>query len=181
HTWRGLHHMNIAALRFFTVSGPRQRPDLAISRFMRQIAAGEPIRLFGDGATSRDYTFIDDIVSGVIAAGEEIHRHGWRIWNLGGNRSVTLRDLVKSIEKVVGARAALQWAETQPGDVSRTCADLTRSREELQYTPKTSLEDGLRRQWSWMQANAALAAAADDFRPMDVVVKPAPGAGAVAP
>jgi UDP-glucuronate 4-epimerase len=152
------HHltgMPTAMLRFFTVYGPRQRPDLAISMFLAKVAAGEPIDVFGDGSTSRDYTYIDDIVAGVLAAYERIDRHGYRVWNLGGNQPVTLSTMVETIGKVVGREPVVRRKPMQPGDVDRTCADLSRSGRELGYAPATGFEEGVRRQWEAVAAGAA--------------------------
>lgn len=151
HTYHHVHGMRVAMLRFFTVFGPRQRPDLAISTFMARIARGEPIPVFGDGATSRDYTFIDDIVAGVLAAHARIPAHGYRIWNLGGHRPVSLNDMIAAIERVVACRAVIERKPIPPGDVERTYADLARSEHELGFRPATSFDDGLARQWAWMQ------------------------------
>jgi UDP-glucuronate 4-epimerase len=142
--------MPTACLRFFTVFGPRQRPDLAISMFMRRIAAGETISLFGEG-TSRDYTFIDDIVAGVLASYDRIDQHGYRVWNLGGSHPVSLEDMVATIARVVGREPKTQRGPMQPGDVQRTWADLTRAGAELGFKPTTSFEEGVRRQWAWMK------------------------------
>lgn len=146
HLWR----QPVAMLRFFTVYGPRQRPDLAINLFLRRIAAGETIRLFGDGTSSRDYTYIDDIVAGVLAAHDHIDTHGFRVWNLGSDRPTPLHELVDTIAQVVGVEPRIERAPMQPGDVERTCADLTRSGAELKYNPATRLRDGVERQWTWM-------------------------------
>jgi UDP-glucuronate 4-epimerase len=154
------HHLTgqpVAMLRFFTVFGPRQRPDLAISLFMRRIARGESIRLFGDGGSSRDYTYVADIVEGVLAALDRIEDYGFRVWNLGSDRPTALDDLVSCIAGVVGREAVIERAAMQPGDVERTWADLTRARAELNYNPTTQLRDGVERQWSWMREAEALA------------------------
>lgn len=151
HTYHHLYGLPVAMLRFFTVFGPRQRPDLAISLFMRSIARGETIPVFGDGSTSRDYTYIADIVAGVIAAYDRIPGFGFRVWNLGGDHPITLRDMIESIERVVGRKAVIDRKPSQPGDVDRTWADLSRARAELAYAPRTSFDEGLRRQWEWMQ------------------------------
>jgi UDP-glucuronate 4-epimerase len=143
--------MPTAMLRFFTVFGPRQRPDLAINLFMRKIAAGETIQLFGDG-TSRDYTFIDDIVTGVLASYDRIPQHGYRVWNLGGNHPVGLDEMVATIARVVGKPAKIERGPIRPGDVQRTWADLTRANAELGYQPKTPFEEGVGRQWAWMRS-----------------------------
>ncbi len=155
HTYHHLCGMPVAMLRFFTVFGPRQRPDLAISLFMRKIAAGEPIPVFGDGSMSRDYTFIGDIVNGVLAAYERIPAHGYRVWNLGGNRPITLSAMIEAVERVVGKRAVIDRRPTPPGDVERTYADLTRSAAELGFSPATGFEAGLAAQWTWMRSMAS--------------------------
>ena len=144
------HHltrMPVAMLRFFTVYGPGQRPDLAISKFMKLVRDGAPIPMFGNGHTSRDYTYIDDIVAGVLAAYERIDAHGYRVWNLGGSSPVTLTDLIASIGRVAGIEPSIVHQPAQPGDVERTWADLTRSAAELGYAPLTTLEAGLHAQW----------------------------------
>ncbi|MCA9291392.1 MAG: GDP-mannose 4,6-dehydratase, partial [Phycisphaerales bacterium] len=151
HAHWSLHRLPIACLRFFTVYGPRQRPDLAIMKFMRMIAAGEPIPVFGDGSTSRDYTYIDDIIDGVVAALERADR--FRIYNLGGNRPVSLSDLIAAIETTMAMPANIRRLPLQPGDVQRTFADLTRSGAELDYHPRTTLEEGLARQWAWVRGH----------------------------
>ena len=146
HTAR--HDLAVTALRFFTVYGPRQRPDLAIAKFLDRIASGHPIELYGDGSTSRDYTYIDDIVTGILAALDRL-QPGFRIYNLGGDHPVALRDLVTAIERTVGRAADIRRLPPQPGDVDHTWADLTRARAELGYAPATTLDEGLRRQWNW--------------------------------
>lgn len=143
-----LTRMPTACLRFFTVFGPRQRPDLAISLFMNKIARGEEITLFGDGSTSRDYTFIDDIVRGVLSAYDRVDRHGYRVWNLGHSTPVTLTEMVDTIAHVVGRPARISRKPVQPGDVQRTFADLTRSTRELDFRPETPFVEGVRRQWA---------------------------------
>ncbi len=151
HTYHHLHGLPVACLRFFTVFGPRQRPDLAIGKFLRLVREGRAIPVFGDGSTSRDYTYVDDIVDGVMAAHERIDRHGYRIWNLGGSDPQTLSDLIAVIERVTGRKARIDRRPPQPGDVERTFADLTRSGGELGFGAKVSVEEGVRRQWQWMQ------------------------------
>ena len=144
----------IAMLRFFTVFGPRQRPDLAISLFLRAVGAGETIRMFGDGSTSRDYTFVSDIVGGVLSACERIGAHGFRVWNLGHDEPVRLDEMIKAVGEVTGREPVIERTGMQPGDVERTWADLSRSRDELDYAPTTSLREGMARQWDWMQTHA---------------------------
>jgi UDP-glucuronate 4-epimerase len=147
HAYWHLYKLPIFCLRFFTVYGPRQRPDLAIHKFARLIEEGKPIPMFGDGSTSRDYTYVEDIVSGVLAAYDRCDRY--RIYNLGGNDPVTLKELIAGIESAVGKKAIIQQKPAQPGDVERTYADLTRSRAELGYDPQTSLRDGLAKFAEW--------------------------------
>jgi UDP-glucuronate 4-epimerase len=153
--------MPTACLRFFTVFGPRQRPDLAIQQFIARIIAGETIKMFGDGTTSRDYTYIDDIVRGVVAAYDRIASFkapedgtAFRIWNLGGSSPVSLREMIAAIERVVGREAKIERISTQPGDVERTFADLSRSARELDFKPRTRLEEGIAMQLAWHRASA---------------------------
>jgi UDP-glucuronate 4-epimerase len=147
------HHLTklpIASLRFFTVYGPRQRPDLAISLFLSRISRGETIQMFGDGSTARDYTFIDDIVGGVLGAYEAIPRFGERVWNLGNNKPVALREMIATIERVVERHAIVERRPMQAGDVERTCADISRAQREIGYSPRTGFEEGVRKHWEWM-------------------------------
>lgn len=151
-TFHHLYQLPIASLRFFTVYGPRQRPDLAISKFIRLISRGESDTLLGDGSQSRDFTFVDDIVSGVLAAHDRIERFGCRIWNLGHAHPVTVREMLDTISRVVGKPSLVKPGPPSPGDVQVTYADLSRSRAELGYDPKVNFEDGIRRQWEWFQS-----------------------------
>lgn len=150
-----LHGLSLTALRFFTVYGPRQRPDLAISKFVRNVSAGLPIELYGDGSSSRDYTYVGDIVAGVLAALDRL-QPGFRIYNLGGEHPVTLADLVIAVERVVCKRADIRRLPAQPGDVERTWADTSLARADLGYAPKVSLEEGIRRYRDWAQANGLI-------------------------
>ncbi len=154
-----------ACLRFFTVFGARQRPDLAIATFMRRIAVGQPITVFGDGSMRRDFTFIDDIVAGVLAALDRIPDHGFRVWNLGSDRPIRLDEMVASVAKVVGRKPILDPRPAQPGDVHATWADLTRARNELAYSPRTSFEQGLQAQWNWFQASRLVPSSIIEARP----------------
>jgi UDP-glucuronate 4-epimerase len=154
HTYAHLHGLPITCLRFFTVFGPRQRPDLAIAKFLALAAAGRKIPMFGDGSTSRDYTFIADIVAGIRAALARCGRtpaDRYAIYNLGGNEPVSLRQMIATINEVVGRPLNIETLPMQPGDVERTWADLTHSRADLGYQPQTRFVDGVRRQWQWMQ------------------------------
>ncbi|HEY0008217.1 MAG TPA: SDR family NAD(P)-dependent oxidoreductase [Tepidisphaeraceae bacterium] len=147
YTFNHLYKLPIASLRFFTVYGPRQRPDLAIHKFTRLITAGKQVPFFGDGSTSRDYTFVDDTVSGIIAALEKTEK--FRIYNLGGSHPVSLNDLIEELERAIGKKAILDRKPAQPGDVERTFADLTRSKSEIGYEPKITLAEGLKRFVAW--------------------------------
>jgi nucleoside-diphosphate-sugar epimerase len=149
----------IAVLRFFTVFGPRQRPDLAIMGFMRRIAQGDAIEMFGDGTTARDYTFVEDTVAGVLSAYARAPQFGCRLWNLGNNAPITLRDMIGQVSQVVGKPARITQRPMQPGDVERTCADISRAQAELAYAPRTPFLQGLHAQWHWMQAESHAAAA----------------------
>jgi UDP-glucuronate 4-epimerase len=152
HTYWHLYRLPVTCLRFFTVYGPRQRPDLAIHKFTRLISDCKSIPVFGDGSTSRDYTFIDDIIAGVMSALDHCDRY--RIYNLGGSSPVTLATLIEQIERAVGKKAIIDRKPAQPGDVERTFADLTRSKAELGYSPKTSIEQGIRRFVQWFNETA---------------------------
>jgi UDP-glucuronate 4-epimerase len=149
-----LHGLPVTCLRFFTVYGPRQRPDLAIHKFVGRISRGEVIELYGDGGTSRDYTYVDDVVDGVLAAIDQLARGGparFRIYNLSGAASTTLRQLVDLLAETLGTTPRILSRPEQPGDMRATCADLTLSREELGYAPKVPLRDGLARFVAWWQ------------------------------
>ncbi|HEU4698167.1 MAG TPA: NAD-dependent epimerase/dehydratase family protein [Gemmatimonadales bacterium] len=146
-----------AALRFFTVYGPRQRPDLAIHAFMRRMAEGKPLTLFGDGSQARDYTYCDDITAGVVAALDWTATApvGMEAFNLGGNRPVPLRDMVAEVAAALGAEPVIQWAPMQPGDVQHTFADLTKSGRVLGYAPRTAFPEGVRRFAEWFRETYA--------------------------
>ncbi|HZW10468.1 MAG TPA: NAD-dependent epimerase/dehydratase family protein [Phycisphaerales bacterium] len=148
HTHHHLTGMPTACLRFFTVYGPGQRPDLGIATFMRLMREGKPIVMFGDGSMSRDYTFIEDTVRGVLAAYDRISAHGYRVWNLGSDRPVRLDALIDEIAAIAGLTPRIERADPPKGDVERTWADLTRAKAELGYAPSTPLRAGLMRQWA---------------------------------
>ena len=158
-----LHPMRIIALRFFTVYGPRQRPDLAIHRFARLIAQGRPIPFFGDGTTERDYTYIDDIVGGVRGAvawtGAESDGGAFEIVNLGESRTTRLDRLVELVCRALAAEGLpsvprLDRQPPQPGDVQRTCADVTKARRLLGYAPAVTVEEGVPRFVRWFREEA---------------------------
>jgi UDP-glucuronate 4-epimerase len=149
-TFSHLYQMQVVALRFFTVYGPRQRPDLAIHKFTRRILRGEPIDQFGDGTTRRDYTYIDDIIQGVLAA-LRYDRTPFEIFNLGENETVQLKDLIAEIELVVGKKAKINRLPEQAGDVPLTCADISKATRLLNYRPATKLREGLPRFVEWFR------------------------------
>lgn len=151
HVYHHLYNMNMIFLRFFTVYGPRQRPDLAINKFTRAIREDKEINLFGDGTTSRDYTYIDDIVSGIIGSINYLfeHENVYEIINLGGDEPITLMRMVHTIEEALGKKAIIKYLPMQPGDVDRTCADISKARRLLGYDPKTSFEEGIRKYIEW--------------------------------
>jgi UDP-glucuronate 4-epimerase len=151
-TYRDLFGLGTSCLRFFTVYGPRQRPDMAIRKFFTAIDEGRLITLFGDGTTRRDYTFVDDIVAGTVAAVERIQPDSFNIYNLGGTATTSLAELVAAIEAVVGKKAVVDPQPLQPGDVPVTYADITNSRRDLDYAPTTPLGKGLEKFWDWYQA-----------------------------
>lgn len=147
HTYHHLYSLGIVCLRYFTVYGPRQRQDLAINKFTRKILAGEPIQLFGDGTTSRDYTFVDDIVRGTVLALQSDLQYG--AINLGGCHPVTLNQLVQKVQEAAGREAVIERLPLQPGDMIRTCADVTKAREVLGWEAEVPLEEGLQRFVQW--------------------------------
>jgi UDP-glucuronate 4-epimerase len=150
-----LHGAAVTCLRFFTVYGPRQRPDLAIHSFTRKIAAGQPIELYGDGTSSRDYTFIDDIVDGAVAAiDQQVRdaRHAYRIYNLGGSRPTTLKELVDRIAAALGKQPVIAWQPEQPGDMPHTLADVELAQRDLGYSPKVRIDAGIPRFVAWWRS-----------------------------
>ena len=141
HTYHHLFGIDITCLRFFTVYGPRQRPDLAIHKFTKLIVAGQPIPVFGDGSMSRDFTYIDDIIAGLLAAVDRCS--GFNIYNLGESQPIRLDALIAAIEKALGSKALIDRQPLQPGDVERTFADISLARTQLDYNPSTDLARGL--------------------------------------
>jgi UDP-glucuronate 4-epimerase len=141
--------MRVVALRYFTVYGPRQRPDLAIHQFTRRIYAGQPIDQFGDGNTQRDYTYIDDIIQGTMGA---LDYNGplYDVFNLGESQTIQLKDLILAIENAVGKKAEINRLPEQPGDMPRTYADISKARKLLGYDPTTKLSEGLPKFVEWL-------------------------------
>lgn len=150
-----LYKISSVSLRFFTVYGPRQRPDLAINKFFRLIMNDEPISVFGDGSTMRDYTFIDDIIAGILSAVDYVWQQDpvYEIVNLGNSRPSKLLELINKIENTVGKKAILNFKDMQPGDVKMTCADTAKANALLRYEPKITLNEGLRLYYQWKYQN----------------------------
>ena len=148
HAYCHLHGLRATGLRFFTVYGPWGRPDMAPSIFARAMYADEPIPLFNGGRLARDFTYIDDIVSGVLGALDR-PGEGYRLYNLGNSRAEPLLRFISVLEQLVGRKAKLAHLPMQPGDVLTTCADITASRRDLGYAPATPLEEGLSRFVDW--------------------------------
>jgi len=147
-TYSHLYQLRVVALRYFTVYGPRQRPDLAIHQFTRLIHAGQPIEQFGDGTTRRDYTYIDDVIQGTVAA---LQYEGplFDIFNLGESETIQLKDLIVAIENTLGKKAKINQLPEQAGDMPLTCADISKARKLLGYNPTTRLSQGLPKFMDW--------------------------------
>jgi len=151
HTYHHLYGMDIACLRFFTVYGPGQRPDLAIHKFTKLIINDEEVPFYGDGTTERDYTYIEDIIDGVLRAIQWVEngQGSYEIFNLGESRTVNLKEMVTTLEKEIGKKAKLKVLPMQPGDVQRTYADITKAQKILGYQPTTAFEDGIKQFIQW--------------------------------
>jgi len=155
HVFSKLYGIRFIALRFFTVYGPSQRPDLAIHKFVKSIFKDEPITMYGDGSTSRDYTYVDDIVQGIIAA-INYKQSLFEIINLGNNHAISLRDLITNIEVITGKKARIEQQPEQAGDVPRTFADVSKAKRLLSYAPATQIKDGLKSFYDWFLENQEL-------------------------
>ncbi len=149
-TYSHLFSLFSTSLRFFTVYGPRQRPEMAIHLFAKKILDGAPIPMFGDGSTERDYTYIDDITAGVLAAVDRTEGPAFRIYNLGNSRTVRLDELIRELSRALRTDAIVEKRAEQPGDVPRTYADISRARAELGYDPKTPIDKGLKAFAAWL-------------------------------
>ncbi|MBN1942886.1 MAG: GDP-mannose 4,6-dehydratase, partial [Phycisphaerae bacterium] len=149
YTYHHLYQLPVTALRFFTVYGPRQRPDLAIHKFTARMLAGKEIDVFGDGASSRDYTYIDDILDGVVAAIDRCE--GYEIINLGSRHPVRLDEMICTLEKALGVKARIRRLPQQPGDVERTFADVAKARRLLDYEPAMPFDEGVKRFAAWFR------------------------------
>lgn len=156
HVYHKLHDMNVIMLRFFTVYGPKQRPDLAINKFTRLMLNGEEIPMFGDGTTSRDYTYIDDIVSGIKASINYVEENSnvYEIINLGNSSPVSLKDMIDIIGEVVGVTPKIKILHMQPGDVDKTYANISKAKKLLNYEPKVSFKEGIKNFVEWYKSNS---------------------------
>ena len=150
HVYHHLYGLDVAMLRFFTVYGPRQRPDLAIHKFAHLITAGKPIPVFGDGSTARDYTYVTDTVAGILACTQR--EFGFEIFNLGESQTVTLTRLVELLEQELGRKAIVNRQPPQPGDVPITFANIEKARRQLGYNPSVKIEEGIRLFVQWFQS-----------------------------
>ena len=151
HVYHKLYDIDMIQLRFFTVYGPKQRPDLAIHKFTKMILEEKSIPFYGDGNTKRDYTYIDDIVDGILKSIDYLfkNKNVYEIFNLGESYVVSLKEMVETIEKVLGKKAMLDKQPMQPGDVEKTYADISKAKEILGYNPKTNFEDGIKKFVDW--------------------------------
>ena len=150
HVYHHLYGMDIAMLRFFTVYGPRQRPDLAIHKFAHLIMAGKPVPVFGDGSTARDYTYVTDTVDGIITAAQK--EFGYEIFNLGESETVKLSYLIELLEKALGRKAIIDRQPAQPGDVPITFANIEKARKKLGYNPRVKIEEGIPKFVEWFRS-----------------------------
>jgi UDP-glucuronate 4-epimerase len=149
-TFHHLHRLPVTGLRFFTAYGPRNRPDLAIAKFARLIEAGQAVPMYGDGSTLRDYTYVGDIVDGVVRAVDRCR--GLHLYNLGNERPIALRDMIAALGAALGKAPTVEHLPEQPGDVRMTCADVSRARADLGYRPDTPFPEGLARYVAWLRA-----------------------------
>jgi UDP-glucuronate 4-epimerase len=150
HVYSPLYGIRFIALRFFTVYGPRQRPDLAITKFARLMLAGKPIPVFGDGSTRRDYTYIGDIVRGLRSA-IDYERSQYEVINLGNNDTLSLADMIAGLEEALGIQAIREPHPEQPGDVPQTWADVTKAKALLGYVPSTRYPEGVQQVVAWLR------------------------------
>lgn len=155
HVYHHLYDMNIILLRFFTVYGPKQRPDLAINKFTRLMLNGEKIPMYGDGSTSRDYTYVDDIVDGIIRSCDYISNNGsvYEIINLGSNNPISLKEMIDTISNVLNIEPKIERLPMQPGDVDRTYADISKAQRLLGYGPHTTFREGIQKFVEWYTRN----------------------------
>ncbi len=155
HVYHKLNNMNIIMLRFFTVYGPKQRPDLAINKFTRLMLEGKSIPMYGDGTTSRDYTYIDDIVDGIIKSCDYVEKNDnvYEIINLGSNNPISLKEMINTIGEVLNVEPNIEVLPMQPGDVDRTYADITKANKLLGYNPSITFKEGIEKFVLWYKNN----------------------------
>ena len=154
HTYHHLENISMVILRFFTVYGPRQRPDLAIHKFVRKILADEMIQVFGNGSTKRDYTYIDDIIDGILRSVDFVNEnHCFEIFNLGEAKTISLSRMIKTIENTLGKTAQKEILQLQSGDVDQTFADISKANRLLGYNPKTKFKTGIEKFIIWLMEN----------------------------
>ena len=151
YSYHHLYGMNIACLRIFTAYGPRQRPEMAIHKFTRLIDQGEKIQMFGDGSSRRDYTYIDDLIDGIL--GIIRYHQGFEVYNLAESQTTSLKELIRLIEEAFGKKANVEMLDPQPGDVSVTYADITKAKRMLKYQPGVKMEEGIKRFVDWYKKN----------------------------
>ena len=158
HVYHKLYDMNIIMLRFFTVYGPKQRPDLAINKFTRLMLEDKEIPMFGDGTTSRDYTYVDDIVEGIIKSCEYTlnNKNVYEILNIGNSSPTSLKEMINTIARVLGVEPKIKQLPMQPGDVDKTYADISKAKKLIGYEPKTTFEEGIRKFVNWYKENKDL-------------------------
>ena len=158
HVYHKLYDMNIMMLRFFTVYGPKQRPDLAINKFTRLMLEDKEIPMFGDGTTSRDYTYVDDIVDGIIKSCEYTlnNKNVYEILNIGNSSPTSLKEMINTIARVLDVEPKIKQLPMQPGDVDRTYADISKAKKLIGYEPKTTFEEGIRKFVDWYKENKDL-------------------------
>ena len=158
HVYHKLFDMNVIMLRFFTVYGPKQRPDLAINKFTRLMLNNEEIPMFGDGTTSRDYTYVDDIVDGIVKSCNYVleNKNIYEILNIGNSSPISLKEMIETIARVLGVEPKIKQLPMQLGDVDRTYADITKAKQLIGYEPETSFEDGIRKFVEWFRINKDL-------------------------
>jgi UDP-glucuronate 4-epimerase len=150
-TYHELYKIDISCLRFFTVYGPRQRPDLAIHKFARLILEGKPIPVYGDGSYKRDFTYVEDIVFGINQTIKSLS--GFRVYNLGNSRTISVLEMIKELEKALEKKAQIDFRPLQPGDVKLTFADISSAKKDLQYNPKFDFSSGIRNFVEWLKMN----------------------------
>jgi UDP-glucuronate 4-epimerase len=149
HGFFAARRLSVVCARIFTAFGPRQRPDLAVRKFAERMLRGEPVTVYGDGSALRDFTFVDDLVSGLVAGIDA--PPGFSIYNFGAGRTISVRRVLEVLEDVLGVKAKIDWQPPQAGDVSRTWADIGAAQRALGYAPRVSFEEGVRRFASWLE------------------------------